>query len=114
MAYLPRKARSELVLVNRAGWGTAASRRMFHAACPASCKPARRPTRGSGFGSPGERLSLAAPVAAGIVFADCIACEQPSMMMLEAAMIAAAEARASPDIRRREVIGGEWVEWYPG
>src|SRR3954469_897602 len=53
MAYLPLKARSELVLPLNCseGW-LRESTRMFQVASPASKRPARSPTRGSGVGAP--------------------------------------------------------------
>src|SRR4051794_32191733 len=53
MAYLPVKARSELVfpLNCSEGW-LRESTRMFQTASPASNRPARSPTRGSGVGAP--------------------------------------------------------------
>src|SRR5918994_3198317 len=52
MAYLPVKARSELVTpANCSGGGVSETTRRFHTASPASLSPARRPTLGSGFGA---------------------------------------------------------------
>src|SRR5262249_769138 len=52
MAYLPVKARSELVIpVNFSDGGVFESTCRFQAASPASNFPARRPTRGSGLGA---------------------------------------------------------------
>src|SRR5215207_5587966 len=57
MAYWPVKARSELVLPkNFPVGGVFESTRRFQAASPASIKPARRPTRGSGFGAAADML----------------------------------------------------------
>src|SRR5690242_11890588 len=48
MAYLPVKARSELVTPRKGGCGRVEeTRRVFQSACSASHWPARRPTRGS-------------------------------------------------------------------
>src|SRR6188508_2083861 len=55
MAYLPLNARSELVTPwNWDDGGVCESTRRFQAASPASVRPARRPTRGSGEGGVAE------------------------------------------------------------
>src|SRR5688572_29417742 len=52
MAYLPVKARSELVTpANCSGGGVFEITRRFQTASPASVSPARRPTLGSGLGA---------------------------------------------------------------
>src|SRR6185437_14369454 len=57
MAYFPVKARSELVMPTNCSDGLVCeSTSRFHDASPASYSPALSPTRGSGFGSPGDML----------------------------------------------------------
>src|ERR687892_444908 len=52
MAYLPVKARSELVIpANCSGGGVSEITRRFHTASSASVSPARSPTLGSGRGA---------------------------------------------------------------
>src|SRR3954468_15537487 len=61
MAYGPRKARSELVTSSNFPVARVLDNSlMFHDAVAASYLPARRPTRGSGIGSPGDMLLAAA------------------------------------------------------
>src|SRR5262245_53100616 len=59
MTYLPVNAKSELVMpLNFSDGGVVDSRRMFHAACAASHRPAARPTRGSGLGALSETIGV--------------------------------------------------------
>src|SRR5918996_5415110 len=59
MAYLPVNARSELVTPrNFASGGVVDVSLMFHAAWPASQRPAERPTRGSGLGAVAETIGV--------------------------------------------------------
>src|SRR5215470_11402255 len=59
MTYFPVKARSECVApADDALGGVVEIMRMFHAACPASQRPAARPTRGSGFGGVIETIGV--------------------------------------------------------
>src|ERR1051325_9268917 len=59
MTYLPVNARSECVDPADASLGgVVESMRMFQAACPASQRPAARPTRGSGLGGVAETIGV--------------------------------------------------------
>src|SRR6185503_5106187 len=92
MAYGPTNARSEFVLLNCADGCVFESSRMFHSAWPAFHKPDLRPTRGSGFGAPGERLSLGAPAWTG---PGIDALEEPGMPCVQPAPMATTAARDS-------------------
>src|SRR5262245_40731997 len=93
MAYLPVNARSECVApADDSLGGVVETMRMFQAACPASQRPAFRPTRGSGLGGVietigatgggitagggGGGVGLAPPRApcVAVVTASCAAC----------------------------------------
>src|SRR6476646_827394 len=66
MTYLPVNARSECVEPStRPFGGVVESIRMFHAAWPASQRPALRPTRVSGTGAAGVGAAAGGAVVAG-------------------------------------------------
>src|SRR5215831_17331410 len=59
MAYFPLKAKSECVAPADASLGGVVEIiRIFQAACPASHRPALRPTRGSGLGAVAETIGV--------------------------------------------------------
>src|SRR5213076_3345077 len=77
MTYLPRNARSELILPsNAAGGGVLETTRRFQIASPASYLPGLSPTRGSDAGA------VAGPVRALVVLAHALAVMRASEMQM--------------------------------